>query len=145
MNQIAAKIYYLKSTGKVLVITSECQGSVEPTTKEQDMELYEQLKVYNIDEVEYIELEYGTLADTFKNIKSYSVDVENKKFMPIYYTSEELNTMEQDFLKQQQEVQALQDRISLISEYALMDANSIDHLENAIIEYETNKIMNGAN
>lgn len=138
MNQIGAKIYYLISTGEGLTITSEMQGNVEETTKEQDMQSHEQLKDKNIDEVDYIELEYGTLAQTFANIKSYSVDVDTRTFKGIYYTQEELN-----LIKSKQESQKnIFDRINMISEYVNLDNNSISELENTIINYEQNKILN---
>lgn len=39
MNRIKSKVYYEISTGIVLNITSECEGPVENTTKEQDINL----------------------------------------------------------------------------------------------------------
>jgi hypothetical protein len=50
MNKICAKIYYLISTGEVLTITSEMQGSVQLSTKKQDMEVCPQLKDKSIDD-----------------------------------------------------------------------------------------------
>ncbi|MBN7573664.1 MULTISPECIES: hypothetical protein [Clostridium] len=140
MNQIQSKIYYDINTGQVLVITPEMQGSVEKTTKEQDIEMYPQLKDKSIDEIDFIELEYGTLDETFKNIKSYSVDVENKKFNPIYLTQEELDAIQQQF----QEEQELSSRASDISTYLLnVDSTTIADIENSILEIEKNKVING--
>jgi hypothetical protein len=135
--RIPSKIYYLISTGEVILITSEMQGSVESTTKEQDISIYTQLQNYTVNEINYIELPYGTLSSTFKNVKSYSVV--NKKLNLVYYTQEELDAIQQE----QEAQQAIQDRINIISEYLNLDNNSIDVLENAIIEYETSLITNG--
>lgn len=139
MNQIPSKIYYDINTGNVLTVTSEMQGSVIESTKEQDMEIYEHLKGKNIDEIDYIELEYGTFATTFNNVKSYSINLETKTLDFIYYTQEELNFK----TSEQEEKQAISDRINTISDYANLDNNSITDLESAIITYETNLIMNG--
>lgn len=140
MNKIATKIYYLIATGKVLTITSECQGSIEFTTKEQDMEIYEQLKVHNIDEVDFIELEYGTLVETFNNAKSYSVNLKSKQLEVIYYTNEELTSMQVQY----QETQDLNSRVSDIASYlSSSDSTTIADIENSILEIEKNKIING--
>lgn len=141
MNHVKAKVYYLISTGEVLTITPECQGSVEPTTKEQDMNLYEQLKTYNIDEVDFTELEYGTLANTFTNAKSYSINLETKKLEVAYYTQEELEEMKQKYEQQTQEVQSLNSKISDISEYLNQNTATIADIEDYILQKEQNKIL----
>lgn len=139
MNQISAKVYYEVITGKILVITSEMQGLIETTTKEEDMKTYEQLKSHNIDEVDYIELEYGTLASTFNNAKSYSVNLETKQLEVTYYIPEELNSMQQ----QNQVAQELNSRISDISTYLSNSSETtIADVENSILEIEKNKIIN---
>lgn len=143
MNQICAKIYYLISTGEVLAITSEMQGTVGSTTKEQDMEVYPQLKDKNPDEIDFIELEYGTLATTFTNVKSYSVDVQNKKLNLVYYTQEEIDVQKKQYEQRVQDTQETNSRISAISNYASQNVISIDDLENAIIQLELTKIQNG--
>lgn len=137
MNQIAGKIYYLILTGEVLTITSECRGAVEPTTKEQDMELYEALKTYSIDEVDFIELEYGTLAETFNNAELYKINLETNKLEVTYYTEEELTAIQQ----QNQAVQELNSRVSDISTYLLSsDSTTIADIENSILEIEKIKL-----
>lgn len=141
MNKICAKIYYLVSTGEILFITSECQGCVSTTTKEQDMNIYQQLQGYTVSEINYIELTYGTLTSIFKNVKSYKVNPTTKKLEITYYTQDELDIMQ----KEQETEQTILDRISTISEYANLDNNLIDTLENAIIEYETTLITSGVN
>ena len=89
MNKVCSKIYYEISTGNVLIITAESQGDIENTTKEQDISIYPQLKDKTIDEINYIELEYGTLISTFNNVKSYSVNLETEKLEVTYYTQVE--------------------------------------------------------
>ncbi|OPJ63670.1 hypothetical protein [Clostridium chromiireducens] len=139
MNQIAAKIYYLIKTGEVLAITSEMQGCVESTTKEQDMQTHDKLKTHDIDEIDFVELEYGTLVNTFKNIKSYSVDVDNKVFVPVYYTEEELKSIEQ----QTQNIKDLNTRVSDISDYLSNDNTElISKIEDLIIQSELDKLLN---
>ncbi|MFW2501752.1 hypothetical protein [Clostridium diolis] len=143
MDKVPAKIYFLISNGEVLAVTGEMQWAPSVTTKEEDMEVYPQLQGKNIDDIDYVELEYGTLASTFINIKSYSVDVSTKKLNCFYYTQEELDAIKLEQEVQQAGKQLIQDRINLISDYANLDTNSITELENSIIEYEQNKIMNG--
>jgi hypothetical protein len=139
MNQINAKVYYMITTGEILTITSEMQGSVTETTKEQDMEIHQQLQGKNADDIDYIELPYGTLASTFTNVKSYSVDVANKKLNIVNFTQDELTATEQ----QNQESQALNDRVSDISQYLQnQGTNLISAVENSIIQAELDKLSN---
>jgi hypothetical protein len=122
------------------MVTSEMQGSVEETTKEQDMSIYKQLKNKEIDEVDYIELEYGTLASTFNNVKSYKVNLETKTLDIIYFTQEEL----EDVQPQNQEAQDLNSRVSDISTYlSSSDETTIADIEKSILKIETNKILRG--
>jgi hypothetical protein len=91
MFEIKAKIYYLISNGKSILITDECQRMEKPTTKEEDIEIYSILKEYLYDEIDFIELEYGTLASIFTNLlKSHSINLETKTLDCVYYTQEEL-------------------------------------------------------
>ncbi len=142
MKQIGAKVYYEIATGNVLIITSECRGSVVETTKNQDMEIYPQLKVKNIDEVDCIELEYGTLASIFSNLKSYYVDLKTKQLKVDYYTPEEL----QVFKDKENEIQSFNNRVSDISDYLSdQQSESISIFEDLIIQTELNKVMEGMN
>lgn len=137
MNKTKAKVYYLISTGEVLMVTSEMQGCVEETTKEQDMKIYPQLKDKNIDEVDFVELEYGILATIFNNTKLYKVNLQTKKLEVTYYTQEELNAMQQ----QNQEAQDLNSRVSDITEYLRnQESQKISDIEAYILESEKNKL-----
>lgn len=92
MDELKSKVYYLIISGQILLVTSEMSGSIQETTKEQDMTIYPELKDKNISEVDFIELEYGTLASTLKNIKSYSVNLSTKTLDCVYLTQEEIDT-----------------------------------------------------
>jgi len=139
MIQIKAKVYYLISTGEVLVVTSEMQCSMEARTKEQDLETYNELKDKNINDIDYIELEFGTFNNTFNKAKSYSINLETKQLEVIYYTQEELNTMQQ----QNQQAQELNARVSDISQYLNSNTITISDVENIILQSEQNKVNGG--
>lgn len=139
MNQVSAKIYYLISTGEILTVTSEMRGCVEETTKEQDILFYPQLKDKKIDEIDFIELEYGTRESTLANLKSYSVNVESKTFIPAYFTQEELVSQDAELQAQQ----LLIERTSTISDYMNADTTSITDIEDYILQREQNKITGG--
>lgn len=141
MNQICSKVYYLIATGEILLVTEERQGDVIETTKEQDIQVYSSLNGKSVDDIDFIELEYGTLSSTFtSNVKSYSVDVANKKLNIVKYTQEELNDIQQ----QDEEDKSLNNRVSDISTYLNnSDETTILNIENSILEIEKNKIING--
>lgn len=88
--EIKSKIYYEKINCNILVITAE-YIDISTTTKEEDMEIYPELKGKDINEVDFIELEYGTFLETFQNAKSFKINIENKKLEVVYYTQEELD------------------------------------------------------
>ncbi|OOM82181.1 hypothetical protein CLPUN_04410 [Clostridium puniceum] len=93
MKEVKAKVYYEIATGNILLITPEGQGGLMETTKEQDINIYPELKDKNIHDIEFIELEFGTLESIFINIKSYHVDVATKQLKVDYYTQEEIDEM----------------------------------------------------
>ena len=140
MLQVNSKVYYETLSGNVLVITEERQGEVLETTKEQDMEVYPQLEGKNSDDINYIELDYGTLVPVLTNAKSFKVNLETKKLEIVYFTQEELKAIQQ----QNQEAQNLNSRVSDVSAY-LSNSNEaiISNIENSILEIEKNKIING--
>lgn len=139
MDKIKSKIYYEISIGNILVITSEKQGiDLEERTKQEDMDIYPQLKDKTIDEVDYIELEYGTLATIFNNsLKSCLVNLETKSLDCVYYTKEELDIIEQ----QEQLNQVLNNRVSDISQYLSSNKTTVADVEDLIIQTELNKIL----
>lgn len=141
MSQIGTKVYYDVKTGDILTITSEMQGTVNETTKEEDMKIYQELKNKNIDDVDYIELEYGTLSTTFTNSKSYKVNLETRKLDITYFTQEEIDKMKADYESNIQNEQALNDNISTISEYLTQNSANIADIEDYILQKEQNKIL----
>lgn len=142
MAQIKAKVYYELLTGNVLIITPECQGSVLETTKKQDIKIYPELKGKDENEVDFIELEFGTLGSIFNNEKSYYVDIKTKKLKVDYYSNEEL----QDIKDKYQKSQSLNNRVYDISDYLYQQSkDTISAFENYIIQTELNKTMEGMN
>jgi len=140
MNQVPSKVYYKISNGDVIIITTECQGDIETTTKEQDMKLYSVLKNVNANDVDFLTIPYGKLSSTFENVKSYLINVETKELELDYYNDEELECMKNE------EIQAdlLGYRISDISQYlSEQPSESISTIENFIIQTELNKVMEG--
>lgn len=136
---VESKVYYLKETGKVIYVTSEFMGGVIKTTFEDDYNIVDALNQYKIDEIDCIEIEYGTYIVTFQNAKSYYVDLETKELKVEYYTIEELDN-------QSQEVQDLNTRVSDISDYLKdQQSESISIFEDLIIQTELNKVMEGMN
>jgi len=81
---VRAKIYYDTTTGAVLLVTPEMQGYVSTTTKEQDMLIYAEIKGKSTYAIDYIELPYGSMAATFANATSWSVDINTKKLKLTY-------------------------------------------------------------
>ena len=75
---IGKRIYYLKVDGRVILDTGEAEGWVNPTTTEQDWEIYSELSKYNKSEVDFIELQFGELRTEFAECTSYKVNVDTK-------------------------------------------------------------------
>lgn len=137
MKEIPSRIYYAVSTGEVLLVTSEMLDvdTAEIKTKEQDIETYLELKDKKSEEIDYIELEYGTVSSTYNNMKSQRVNIETKKLEVIYYTKEELQTKE--------ETQNLNSRVSDIATYLNNNSTTISDIEDLILKSEQNRITNG--
>jgi len=142
MNQVKAKVYYEVETGTILLITSEGQGWIAETTKEEDIKIYPELKDKDINNIDFIELEFGALETIFNNFKAYHVNIEKKELIVEYYTPEELQVIK----NQNQEIQILNNRVNDISEYLnQQSAQTVVDFENYILQNELNKIMEGMN
>ena len=139
MDKLCAKVYYEVATGEVLLRTGEMEGAVVENTKEQDIQAYPELKGKTIEEIDFIELTYGTLIGTFTNVKSYSVNVETKALECVYYTKDDINAQKAE----QQAQEALNSSASTIADYMNTDTTSIADIENYILQRETNKITGG--
>lgn len=77
--KIGKRIYYDKETGNVIVDTGERQGSVVPTTIEQDIKVFKELSSRNRNTFDVIELEFGQYSRDFAECYSYRVDPTTKK------------------------------------------------------------------
>lgn len=135
---IPSQIIYDTSTGNVLVVTPECLNSM----LEQPPSIEEIRNKYNISsdiEISFLTLEVGSMTTIFNNAKSYKVNIKTKKLEVIYFTPEELQSME----NQGQEDQVLNNRISDISSYLMEQHESITNVEDYILQTELNKIMEG--
>ncbi len=75
---LGKRIYYLKVDGRVILDTGEAEGWVNPTTSEQDWEIYTELSKYNKSEVDFIELQFGEFKTEFAECTSYKVNVDTK-------------------------------------------------------------------
>lgn len=142
MQQICAKVYYNIADGEVLAVTGEMQGYVRETTKAEDMQSYSQLKDKCSEDIDYITLEYGTLASAFSKTKSYSVNIVTKALEVVYYTDEELAVIEKG--QQTSSNNQVNDSIATINEYLCnSDPATIADIENAILQIELNKSLGG--
>ena len=140
--QINSKVYYDNKTGQVITITGECEGTVLVSTKEQDMKQHLALKDKNINEIDFVELEYGTMAATFENAKWYHVDLATNQLKVDYYTVEELGIIQ----SQNQDQEDLRVRLVDLSEYLTDQPNeSLSSIEEFIMQKEINKVMEGMN
>lgn len=77
--KIGRRIYFEVKSGNTLVDTGERQGSVEPTTIEQDIQIYKALSERNRGTFDYIELDYGQYAQDFAESVVYRVNPETKE------------------------------------------------------------------
>lgn len=75
MNQVGRKVYYDKSTGNVVFITSEMVGWVEDSTVEQDFATYRELAERLPESVGVIHLEYGQYAEDFAQCNGVRVNL----------------------------------------------------------------------
>jgi len=72
--QISRKIYYLKSTGVVILTTGEREGWVVETTMADDILTYPALQNIPPDTISFIQCNYGYMPGYFKKFK-YSIDI----------------------------------------------------------------------
>ncbi|SET86249.1 hypothetical protein SAMN05216389_1463 [Oceanobacillus limi] len=76
--QVGKKVYYDILTGNVILDTGERQGSVIPTTVEQDVQTYKILTERNRETFDVIELEYGQYRQDFRESNGFRVNPETK-------------------------------------------------------------------
>lgn len=75
---IGRKVYYEKTTGNIILITSEMSGDVIPSTREQDFNSYGALSGRDPETVGLIELEYGQYAEEFTKAAGYRVNPDSR-------------------------------------------------------------------
>lgn len=133
---MCARIYYNINNGEVIKITNEQCGFI------YERDIVEDLKEFQIDIniVDFIELEYGTLGATFNNIKSYSINLESKKLECVYITPEEVHEIQ---IKIEEEL-ILDNKVADISSYLMeQPGETIESIEDYILQTELNKVMEG--
>lgn len=141
MNQIKSKVYYEIATGNILTITSEMEGTIEETTKDQDMTIYPELQDKNVNDIDFIELEYGTLASIFQGCKTFKIDLESRALKCEYFTDEELQAIKDQYENDQYQ----SDRTEGILNYLTEKNDMIPSVEDYIMQAEINKITEGMN
>ena len=73
-----SRVYYLKENGNVVFKTGQAEGWVTEITPEQDWEIYEELKKYTKESLDFIQLKYNEFETEFAECTSYRVNVETK-------------------------------------------------------------------
>ena len=74
-----SRVYYLKENGNVVFKTGQAEGWVTKITPEQDWEIYEELKKYTKESLDYIQLKYDEFKTEFAECTSYRVNVDTKQ------------------------------------------------------------------
>lgn len=78
---VGSRIYYLKTNGNVILRTSEGEGHLIEISPEKDWEIYEVLKGYNKEAVDFVQLEYRQYSTEFSECTDYHVDVNKKEIV----------------------------------------------------------------
>ena len=76
-----SRVYYLKENGNVVFKTGQAEGWVTEITPTQDWEIYEELKKYTKESLDYIQLKYDEFKTEFAECTSYHVDVAKKEIV----------------------------------------------------------------
>lgn len=77
--QIGRRIYFESATGNIIVDTGEREGSVMPSTIEQDISAYKALSERNRDTFDILEIPYGSYRQDFAESNRYRVNPETKE------------------------------------------------------------------
>lgn len=78
---IARRIYFLKENGNVILRTNEGEGHLKELTPEDDWKIYSELKKYDKEAVDYIQLEYKQYTTEFAECTGYYVDINTKEII----------------------------------------------------------------
>lgn len=76
-----SRVYYLKTNGNVVFKTGQAEGWVTEIKPEQDWEIYEELKKYTKESLDYIQLQYDEYSTEFAECIGYYVDVAKKEIV----------------------------------------------------------------
>lgn len=76
-----SRVYYLKENGNVVFKTGQAEGWVTEITPTQDWEIYEELKKYTKESLDFIQLQYDEFKTEFAECTSYHVDVAKKEIV----------------------------------------------------------------
>lgn len=78
MNEIGRRIFFVKSSGIVVLDTGEKSGteSMVPPTVEDDYNLYSELTKYNRESLDHVDLEYGQYKNEFGKLLNFTVNPE---------------------------------------------------------------------
>ena len=76
-----SRVYYLKENGNVVFKTGQAEGWVIEIKPEQDWEIYEELKKYTKESLDFIQLQYDEFKTEFVECTSYHVDVAKKEIV----------------------------------------------------------------
>lgn len=135
--KVCGRVYYDKK-GDIILITNEREGNVVNTAKEEDLYGID----VNINDINYLVIEYGKMLSIFSDYKSASV--KNNKLVVIYNdnSSKEFSGIDTND-SVINDTNELQERLIAINEYILDDDNnvSIDDIENFILEKEMEGMM----
>ena len=74
-----SRVYYLKENGNVVFKTGQAEGWVTEIKPEKDWEIYEELKKYTKESLDFIQLQYDEYSTEFAECTSYRVNIETKK------------------------------------------------------------------
>lgn len=78
---IARRIYFLKENGNVILRTNEGEGHLKELTPEDDWKIYSELKKYDKEAVDFVQLEYRQYSTEFSECTDYHVDVNKKEIV----------------------------------------------------------------
>lgn len=76
-----SRVYYLKENGNVVFKTGQAEGWVTEIKPEKDWEIYEELKKYTKESLDFIQLQYDEFKTEFAECTSYHVDVAKKEIV----------------------------------------------------------------
>lgn len=76
-----SRVYYLKENGNVVFKTGQSEGWVTEIKPEKDWEIYEELKKYTKESLDYIQLKYDEFKTEFAECTGYYVDVAKKEIV----------------------------------------------------------------